>query len=86
MIDPMIEPTEADIRRAMAEYAEERTPGWWSYHAHPMNAYTEQQTRDLAKINLMLGTAPNGSLTTAMLERIVDRIAAIEQQLAARPG
>jgi hypothetical protein len=75
---PMTTPTEQEIRAALEEHAVRKDWGDWAFHAHPLNYYNEAQALRLAKVNLMLGTTPNGSLTTEMIERIVDRIAALE--------
>lgn len=71
-------PTEQEIRAALSEHATEVSPGRWAFHTHPMNVYSEAQVLTLTKVNLMLGTTPNGSLGTDMIEVIVDRIAALE--------
>lgn len=83
MITPMPEPTPAEIRAALTAHAYEETDGQWAFRTHPMNIYSETDALRLAKVNLMLGTRPNGSLGTTMLEAIVDRIAAVERELIA---
>lgn len=78
-MNPMTYPTEQEIQVAFDEHVIPMN-GEWAFRAHPMNVYSEAQIRDLIKVNLMLGTTPNGSLGTGMLLRIVERIAALERR------
>lgn len=76
----MIQPTDEEIRSSLEEHAVE-IDGQWAFRSHPMNVYSEKQALTLTKVNLMLGTIPNGSLSTEMLESIVDRIARVERYI-----
>ncbi len=71
-------PGDDEIRAALEQHAHRLDDGTWYFDRHPMNIYSEAQVLTLTKINLMLGTQPNGSLGTDMLEAIVDRIAHLE--------
>jgi hydroxypyruvate isomerase len=84
-MSPMTNPTDQDIRAALEEHAIE-IDGEWAFRSHLMNVYSEAEALALTKVNLMLGTAPNGSLTAEMLVAFVDRIAAVEARLTGEMG
>lgn len=74
-------PTDEEVRAALAQHAQPLPArgGWWAFKSHLMNEYREAEAPRLTKVNLMLGTTPNGSITSEMLEAIVERIAHLEQ-------
>lgn len=77
-------PTDEEVRAALAQHAAPvpGRAGWWAFTSHLMNEYREADALRLTKVNLMLGTMPNGSITSEMLGAIVERIARIEQALS----
>lgn len=74
----MMTPSDDDVRAALEAHAVSTEPDQWWFRTHPMNVYTEAEALTLTRINLMLGTTPNGSLSAEMLLRIVERIADLE--------
>lgn len=69
----MITPTDAEVREAFEEYA--------AIESRSQFFYAEAEALKLAKVNLMLGTTPNGSITPDMLLAIVERLAGAESRL-----
>lgn len=51
-------PSEEEIQAAFDEQVIS-ADGKLAFRAHPMNDYSEEQIRNLIKVNLMLGTTPN---------------------------
>jgi hypothetical protein len=80
-MNDMITPTGSEVRSALEEHAIQVDPDQWVFRTHLSNFYTEAEALELTRINLMLGTTPNGSITAGMLGAIVDRIAAVESRL-----
>lgn len=70
-------PTDQEIRAALEAHAIQVGVDQWVFRTHLSNFYTEAEALKLTRVNLMLGTTPNGSITASMLERVVDLIAAL---------